>query len=520
MRSSLASAVLLSLLAGCAVGPRYVRPTAPVPPAFKEAPPASGSDWKAAQPSDQAGRGRWWELFGDPELSALEERIDVSNQQLARAEAAWRVARAVARIARADYYPTITASPSVTRSHAIGRSANTGQATTPTPATTTLYQVPFDASWEADVFGRIRRNVEANVASAQAAEGDLAALRLTMHADLAVDWFELRGLDAQIKLLNDVVAAYATALQLTRNRHDQGIVSGVDVAQAETQLENTRVQATDLAVARSQLEHAIAILVGVPPAQLSIGGGALQPSPPAIPMELPSELLERRPDIAASERRVAAANAQIGVATAAFFPRLLVSASAGWQSGVLSTLFSAPNGFWSLGPQLAQTIFSGGRRRAAREQARASYDEAVATYRETVLEALQEVEDNLAASRILAEEAEQQAVAVAAAERLLRLSRTRYEGGITTYLEVIVAQSAALSGERAAVDLQTRRMVASVNLVRALGGGWHAAPGMGVPPPPGTPGSDATASAPAPETEPRGYCRAGEVPGKGPGRPK
>ncbi len=519
MRSSLALAVLLSLVAGCAVGPRYVRPQAPVPPAFKEAPPEGAGDWKTAQPGDQVARGNWWEVFGDPELSALEERIDASNQQLARAEAAWRVARAVARIAKADFYPTITANPSVTRSHGIGRSANTGQATTPTPTTTNLYQVPFDASWEADVFGRIRRNVEANVASAQAAEGDLEALRLTMHADLAVDWFELRGLDAQMKLLNDVVAAYATALQLTRNRHDQGIVSGVDVAQAETQLETTRVQATDLAVARSQLEHAIAILVGVPPAQLSISARSSQPSPPLVPLELPSELLERRPDVAASERRVAAANAQVGVATAAFFPRLLVSASAGWQSGVLSSLFSAPSRFWSLGPQLAETVFSGGRRRAAREQARAAYDEAVASDRETVLQALQEVEDNLAASRILAEEAEQQAVAVAAAERLLRLSRTRYEGGITTYLEVIVAQSAALSSERAAVDLQTRRMVASVNLVRALGGGWHAAPGMGVPPPE-TPPPGAAASASA-EAEVQGvYGRAGTPPGKGPGLPK
>ncbi|HVO09832.1 MAG TPA: efflux transporter outer membrane subunit [Vicinamibacteria bacterium] len=498
MRSSLALAVLLSLLAGCAVGPRYVPPRAPVPPGFKEAPPAGTGDWKTAQPGDQLARGRWWELFGDPELSALEERIDVSNQQLARAEAAWRAARAVARVAKADFYPTIATSPSVTRAH--GRPSQT----TIPPTTTNLYQVPFDASWEADVFGRIRRNVEANVANAQAAEGDLEALRLTMHADLAVDWFELRGLDAQKKLLDDVVAAYATALQLTRNRHDQGIVSGVDVAQAETQLETTRVQSTDLAVARSQLEHAIAILVGVPPAELSIAPGPTQPSPPVVPLELPSELLERRPDIAASERRVAAANAQIGVATAAFFPRLLVSASAGWQSGVLSGLFSAPNGFWSLGPQLAQTIFSGGRRRAAREQARASYDGAVAAYRETVLEALQEVEDNLAASRILAEEAEQQAVAVAAAERLLRLSRTRYEGGITTYLEVIVAQSAALSSERAAVDLQTRRIVASVNLVRALGGGWHAAAGKGVSPPPATPAPDAATASSSADAEVRG----------------
>jgi NodT family efflux transporter outer membrane factor (OMF) lipoprotein len=340
--------------------------------------------------------------------------------------------------------------------------------------TTTTYQVPFDLSWEADVFGRVRRNVEASVAAAQADAADAEAVRLSLHAELAADWFELHGLDAQKQLLDAAVEAYTTALRLTRNRHDQGIVSGVDVAQAETQLERTRAQATDLEIARAQLEHAIAILVGTPPAELSIAPASIGLAPPDVPPALPADLLERRPDVAAAERRVAAANAQVGVATAAFFPRLLLDASGGFQGDHLSGLFTIPSRFWSIGPSVVETIFSGGRRRAGVEQARASWDAAVAEYRESVLGALQEVEDSLAAARLLAREADQEAVAVAAAERLLALARNRYDGGITTYLEVVVAQAATLDAERTAVDLLTRRMTASVGLVKALGGGWNA----------------------------------------------
>ncbi len=476
MRTGVAALSLL-LLSGCAVGPRYVRPTAPVPPAYKEAPAAGErpEDWKPAAPVDHTPRGKWWEVFGDPELSALEEQIDVSSPQLARAEAAYRAARALVRTARADFFPTVGGSPGLTAAHGVGRAGVTGEATTTTPKTTTVYQLPFDLSWEADVFGRIRRNVEANVANAQASAADLESVRLALQAELALDYLQLRGLDAQSKLLDDVAAGYAKALELTRNRHDQGIVSGVDVAQAETQLETTRVQATDLAIGRAQLEHAIAVLVGKPPAVLSIPAVPLQATPPVTPPQLPSELLERRPDIAGAERRVAAANAQVGVATAAFFPRLLLAASGGWQSTSLASLFSVPSRFWSIGPSLAETIFAGGRRRAAAAQARASYDEAVAVYRQTVLGALQDVEDQLSAVRVLSEEAQQQSLATAAAERLLSLARKRYQGGITTYLEVVTAQSAALANERASVELLTRRMVASVDLVRALGGGWSVA---------------------------------------------
>jgi NodT family efflux transporter outer membrane factor (OMF) lipoprotein len=459
------------LPAGCAVGPLYTRPSAPVPPAFKEAPPPGQrpEDWKPAEPSDAHPRGKWWEIFGDPELNALEEHVDAANQDLARAEAVFRAARAVARGARGDLFPTVTAGASVTRSRRPASTASNGP-----PSTTTVYQVPFDLSWETDVFGRIRRNVEANVTAAQASAADREAVRLSLQAELAADWLELHGIDAQKQLLDTVVAGDATALQLTRNRHDQGVVSGVDVAQAETQLETTRVQATDLEVTRARLEHAIAILIGRPPSEVTIPPAPLQMTPPAIPPALPSELLERRPDVAAAERRVASANAQVGVAAAGFFPRVLLDASAGWQSGTLAGLFSLPNRFWSIGPSVVETLSSGGKRRAALDQARASYDAAVAQYRQSVLGALQEVEDSLATTRILAQEAEQQAVAVAASERLLSLARTRYQGGITTFLEVVLAQNAALANQQAAVDLLTRRMTASVDLVRALGAGWHA----------------------------------------------
>ena len=473
MRALCAAAAVL-FAAGCAVGPNYRRPSAPVPSAFKELAPtptpaavAGQAEWKPATPRDEGLRGRWWEIFGDPELAALEEQVNVSNQNVARAEAVFRGARAAARGARADFFPTVGATASVTRS-------NSGAARSVSAGTTTQYQVSADLSWELDVFGRIRRNVESNVEAAQASAADLEAVRLALQAELAVDYFLLHGLDAQKQLLDSNVAAYQTALQLTINRFNQGIVSGVDVAQAQTQLETTRAQATDLSITRAQLEHAIAILTGKPPAELTIAAVPITVTPPAIPVALPSELLERRPDVAAAERRVAAANAGIGVAVAGFFPRLLLAASGGYGSSTLSKLFSVPNRFWSLGPSLLETIFDGGKRRAAKEQAEAAYDESVATYRESVLAAFQAVEDNLAAQRILDVEAGQLADAVAAAERSLTIARNRYNGGVTTYLEVITAQSAALANERAAVDILTRRMTASVNLVAALGGGWNA----------------------------------------------
>jgi NodT family efflux transporter outer membrane factor (OMF) lipoprotein len=465
--------------AACSVGPNYHRPEAPSAPDYKELPPAAAAtaqQWKPAEPRDAAIRGKWWEIFGDPELNALEEQVDISNQNVAQAEAQFRGARAAVRVARADFLPTITTSPSVTRSEGPANRTTTARAAT-------SYSLPVDLSWELDVFGRIRRNVESNVATAQASAADLESVRLLMHAELAADYFQLHGLDAQRELLDSNAEAYEKALQLTVNRHNQGVVSGVDVAQAQTQLFTTRAQSTDLGVDRAQFEHAIAILIGKPAALVSIPSRPIGLTPPPIPVALPSELLERRPEIAASERRVAAANAQIGVATSAFFPRLLLAASGGYDGTRLADWFTLPARFWSIGPMILQTLFDGGRRRGVKAQAEAAYDASVAVYRLSVLNAFAEVEDNLAALRILTDEAGQQADAVAAAERALELARSRYEGGITTYLEVVTAQGVALNNERIGVDLLTRRMTASVNLVKALGGGWSTADlpaGMGL----------------------------------------
>jgi NodT family efflux transporter outer membrane factor (OMF) lipoprotein len=469
--------------AGCMVGPSYRRPPAAAPAAWKEAPPAG---WKTAQPRDELRRGKWWEVFGDPQLDALEEQVSVGNQSIAQAEAQFRAARAAAAVARGGLFPTVTAGASVVNSRSSvsrGGSAAAGGATggggTPaatvaSPGSVTVFQVPVDLSYEIDVWGRVRRQIEASVATAQASAGDLETMRLSLQAELAADYFELHGIDAQKQLLDSAVGAYQTALKLTTNRHDQGIASGVDVAQAQTQLETTRAQAIDLEVQRTALEHAIAILTGKPPAELTIAAAPIGVPPPAVPVTLPGELVERRPDVAAAERRAAAANAQIGVAQAAYFPNLSLTAAGGFESSQLAQLFTWPSRFWSLGAAAVETLFNGGARRAATEQARANYDAAVAGYRESVLTAFQQVEDNLSALRVLADEATQEAAAVAAAEHSLTLANNRYQGGITTYLEVITAESAALANERTAVDILTRRMTASVNLVKALGGGWRA----------------------------------------------
>jgi NodT family efflux transporter outer membrane factor (OMF) lipoprotein len=464
------------LVAACAVGPQYKRPSTEVPAGFKEQPPAG---WKTAQPNDAALRGKWWEAFGDPQLNALEEQVSVSNQTLAQAEAQFRGARAAVAAARAGLFPTVTAGAQVTTSHgssgrgssSSGSSGSSGSSS----GTATVYQVPVDFTYEADLWGRVRRTIEASAASAQASAADVENVRLSLQAELAVDYFQLHGLDEQRRLLDTTVTDYETALKITGNRHDQGVASGADVAQAQTQLETARAEAIDLGVARSELEHAIAILTGKPPAGLTIPPAPIAFGPPAIPVAVPSQLLERRPDIAAAERRVAAANAEIGVATAAYFPSLTLSASGGFASSTVAGLFSLPNRFWSLGPALLATVFDGGRRRAAVAQAEASYDAEVAAYRESVLTAFQNVEDNLGALRILADEAAQQAAAVAASERSLALTRNRYSAGIATYLEVITVQNAAFVNERAAVDLRIRQMTASVNLIKALGGGWSVA---------------------------------------------
>ena len=468
--STLTAPLLLTLLLafGCAVGPRYSRPAAPTPPSYKEEPPG----WKTAQPNDQIARGKWWEIFGDPQLNALEEQVNVSNQSLKAALAQFEQARALVRFNRADYYPTVTGGVSASRNR---QSQNRPLATTISKTNYTDLVLPLSVSYEPDLFGRVRRTVEAARSNAQASAGDLESLRLSLHAELAVDYFQLRTLDAEEQLLNDTVAAFEKALQLTQNRYQGGIASAVDVAQAQTQLETTRSQAIDIQVLRAQFEHAMAVLIGQPAPSFSISPAPWNMPPPVTPPGLPSDLLERRPDIAAAERRVSAANAQIGVAKAGYFPLLTLSGSGGFESSSITNWFNGPSGFVSAGASAVVTAFDVGRRRAVSEQARAAYDQTVANYRETVLTAFQEVEDNLAALNILENEAKTQNAAVAAAQHSLDLSTNRYKGGVVSYLEVITAQSIALTDERAAVDILRRRMTASVQLIKALGGGWNSA---------------------------------------------
>ena len=445
------------ILTSCSVGPKYKTPPAPVPPNFKET-----AGWKQAQPQDDVLREKWWELFGDPQLNALEEQVNVSNQTIAVAEAQFRAARAAIGIVRSGLFPELNVGATALTSRTSGSSNRFS------------YVLPLQLSYEADVWGRIRQSVEAQVAGAQASAADIETVRLSIHAELAFDYFALRGLDEQQRLYDATVTAFEQALQLTTNRYNQGVVSGVDVAQAQTQLETARAQWIDLGVARALLEHAIATLIGEPPVELTIASGTLVSEPPAIPIGLPSDLLERRPDIASAERRVALANAQVGVATAAFFPTITLNGTGGLQSSGLGGLLSFPSRFWSIGPSLVQTIFDAGQRKSIKAAALAAYDSTVATYRQSVLTAFQEVEDNLAALRILAEENAQQDIAVQSAQRSLDLANNRYRGGVTSYLEVITAQDALLENQRTAIGIRVRRMAASVLLVKGLGGGWSA----------------------------------------------
>jgi len=452
-------------LTGCAVGPKYHTPTVQTPPAYKEV-----GDWKPAQPNDQNLGGTWWTIFQDPQLDALELQVNVSNQNLKAAEAQYRQARAVLRYYRADYYPTVTAGFSATRTRVSSHR--------PPPSsvfdgiTYNDFTLPVDVSYQADVWGRVRRNVESYREQAQASAADLATVNLSMHADLAVDYFLARSLDAEEQLLYSTVKQYEQALELIESRFAGGIASDVEVQQARTQLETTRAQAIDVGVARAQYEHAVAILIGKPPAEFTLPPLPLTSPPPDIPVSMPSELLERRPDIAAAARRVASANAQIGVAKSAYYPLISLGASGGFESSSITTLLNGPSGLWSFGFSAVTTIFDVGRRRAASDQAIAAYDQTVANYRETVLTGFQQVEDSVAALRILEREAQTQQQAVAAAQKYLELAVTRYKGGVTSYLEVTTAQSAALSDEVTAVNILGRRMVDAVTLIQALGGGW------------------------------------------------
>ena len=461
-------------LSGCMVGPKYVKPTAPMAPGFKEQPPESFKEsdgWKTAQPRDQALRGNWWEIFGDPQLNALEEEVTLSNQDLKVAEARFRQARAMIRFNRSAEFPTISTSPSIANERLSPNQPYFPQSVSANA--TGSFTLPFDLSYEVDLWGRVRRTVSASREEAQATAADVQTANLSLHAELAVDYFELRSADDQKQLLDDTVKAYTDALQLTENRFEGGAAPRSDVAQAKTQLDGAQVQDTDITVIRAQFEHAIATLIGKPPAEFNI-----TPAPktalllPVIPVGVPASLLERRPDIAAGERRVAEANDQIGIARAAFFPSLVLGATGGFTGTSITNWFNWPSRMWAVGPQMSQTIFDAGRRRAVSEGATANYDGTVASYRQTALTAFQEVEDNLAALRILEKEAQQQREATVSAEESLQLFTNRYEGGVDNYLQVITAQTVLLTNQRNDIDIQRRRMDASVLLVKAVGGGW------------------------------------------------
>jgi NodT family efflux transporter outer membrane factor (OMF) lipoprotein len=468
--AALLCGTLLLIFPGCVVGPKYHRPTMQAPDTYKEVTPddlKKMDGWKVAQPQDSALHGKWWETLGDPQLNALEKQVNISNQNVAAAFANFMAARALVREARAQYFPTLTVGASAVRQRQVGTTSGKTSATTFND-----FSLPFDASWTPDLWGRMRNTVRANVANAQASAADLENTLLTAQAELAVDYFQLRGQDALKQLLDSTVKAYSESLDLTKALYETGIDSDESVAQAETQLEATRALDTNIGILRSQYEHAIALLVGQPASSFALAVEPLKTPPPAIPFGVPSQLLERRPDIAASERLMAQANAQIGVARAAYFPTLTLGASAGFQNTSASNWLTWPSRFWSVGPAIAETIYDGGLRRATVEQYRAQYDQTVANYRNSVLTAFQQVEDNLSALRILSQEIQEQDTAIASAQRSLNLATDRYRLGIDPYLNVITAQTALFSNQQTAVNLRIEQIVDSVQLIEALGGGW------------------------------------------------
>jgi NodT family efflux transporter outer membrane factor (OMF) lipoprotein len=478
---TLTTAIACALLqSACVVGPRYARPSVQAPPVYKELPQEgaqAGSEWKIARPNDAAIRGKWWEAFHDPQLNDLEEKAGSSNQNIAAAAANFLAARALVRQARSQYFPTVSTNPNLVYSRPSPAELNglTGGSSGVSIKSYTDYSLPFDASWEPDFWGKVRNTVRANVYAAQASAADLENVLLSEQAELAVDYYELRAQDSLKQLLDSTVVAYQETLDLTQSQYRAGLTNDEAVAQAEAQLRATQAQDTNLGVLRAQYEHAIAVLIGQPASTFSLPAQSLEAKPPAIPVGVPSELLQRRPDIAAAERGVAQANAQIGVAKAAYFPNILLSGSAGFGNSSISSWFTWPSRFWSVGPSLAETIFDAGLRRATVQQYRANYDQTVANYRQTVLTSFQQVEDNLASLRILSQTIDQQNAAVEAATRNLQEATARYKAGVDPYLNVIVAQTTLLNDQQTAVNFRMQEMVASVQLIKALGGGWDIA---------------------------------------------
>jgi NodT family efflux transporter outer membrane factor (OMF) lipoprotein len=453
-------------MAGCMVGPKYVKPALEIPSAYKEAGTQDEGIWKASQPSDEASRGEWWTSFNDPRLNALEQSLNKSNQNIAAAAASVQAARAIVRESRSQYYPTITAGAGITNEHLSTFGPKVSS------ATFSEFTLPVQASWEPDLWGRVRNTVKANSFAAQASLADLENVRLAAQSELAVDYFQLRAQDDMKRVLDATVNAYREALDLTRNLSQAGLDSDENVAQAESQWKAAQAQDTNLGNLRAQYEHAIAVLIGQPAPSFSIPAESLEASPPAIPVSVPSQLLERRPDIAAAERAMAQANAQIGVAKAAFYPNVTLTASGGFESLSLLQWFTWPSRIWSVGPSLAETVFDAGLRKATVQQVQAAYDQTVANYRQTVLTAFQQVEDNLAALRILSQVIQQQNAAIQSADRNLREAAVRYKAGLDPYLNVLAAQTALLNSQQTAVSFHEQQMVARVQLIEALGGGW------------------------------------------------
>jgi NodT family efflux transporter outer membrane factor (OMF) lipoprotein len=459
--------IMLCLLAsGCRIGPAYHLPPVPEAPAYKELDP---SIWKNAKPNDAAVRGKWWEAFQDPQLNALEEQIDAGNQNIAAAAASYAAARAVVRETRSQYFPTLTTTPSMTNTHLPVSPYVAGF----TGTTYTEYSFPLTASWEPDLWGRVRKTVQANEYTAQSNAADLENVRLLAHADLAADYFQLRGVEAQKELLDATVVAWQRYMGLTKTLYKSGLDADEALAASESQLEAAQAQDTNLGVSRAQYEHAIAILLGQSPSSFTIPSATGEIHPPDIPVGVPAELLERRPDIAGAERTMAAANAQIGVAKTAYFPNILLSATGGFESLSFADWFAWPSRFWSIGPSAAETIFDAGLRKATVQQYRSLYDESVANYRQTALTAFQQVEDNLAALRILSQDLQQQGAAVQSARRYLSQATTRNTAGLDPYLNVLTAQVSLLVYQQTYVGFQTQQKIASVQLIEALGGGWN-----------------------------------------------
>ncbi|HTT55509.1 MAG TPA: efflux transporter outer membrane subunit [Opitutaceae bacterium] len=461
----------LGLAPGCSLAPKYARPSLPVPATYKEASP--GVAWAPAAPADAAARGRWWTLYQDERLDTLEDKLDGANQTIAAAAASFRAARATALAARSALFPVLSTNPSIVRM----RNSQNWTSTNNAGTITNEYSFPVDASYELDLWRRLGNTAKAGALEAEASAADLATARLAMQAELAQDYFTVRALDAQQSILDQAVASYRDALKATQVLAHSGIDSDEDVARAQSQLESAVAQDTDLKASRALFEHAVAVLVGTSPADFSLPPAPLEAPPPAVPAGVPSDLLQRRPDIAAAERRVAAANAGIGVARTAYFPSLILGATGGWQATGTAKWFDWPSRFWSVGPALGATLFDWGARRAVTEEAQAAFDQATANYRQTVLSAFASVEDNLAALRVLQEEAGEEHAAVDASRHLLDLATTRFRLGIDSYLNVVTAQTALLSSQEAEVQIRLRWVTASVSLVKALGGGWDATRG-------------------------------------------